>query len=137
MRTMFLLAAVLLLGACATQSNRSRQKQLNDTLRSYAATVRWGSFEQAQAFIEPKHLEAHPPSALDLARYRQVQVTGYDAQPRAMISETEARQLVRIDLVNVNTQSARSVVDRQTWTYDETAQRWWLASGLPDISRQD
>lgn len=136
--TGFVLAlATLALGACAGTEIRSRQTLLDETLRSYAATVRWGDIEQAQAFIEPAQRAAHPPSAIDLARFRQVQVTGYDAQPAVAVSESEVRQTVRIDLVNVNTQGARSVVDRQVWTFDEAAKRWWLVSGLPDISRQE
>ena len=135
--TGFALAALLALGACANTEIRSRETLLSETLRSYAATVRWGDMEQAQAFIEPARLAANPPSAIDLARYRQVQVSGYEAQEPVVVNENEVRQVVRIDLVNVNTQSARSVVDRQTWTWDEASKRWWLASGLPDISRQD
>lgn len=137
MRLIVLMLVLLLLGACATQSTRSRQTQLDETLRAYAATIRWANFEQAQAFVDPKRLQENPPTALELSRYRQVQVTGYDAQPPMPVSDSEVRLVVRIDLVNVNTQSARSVIDRQTWTWDEAAQRWWLASGLPDISRQD
>lgn len=136
--TGFLLAlAMLALGACASTEIRSRQTLLDETLRSYAANVRWGRIEDAQAFIEPAWQAAHPPSAIDLARYRQVQVTGYNAQPPVAVSETEVRQMVTIDLVNVNTQAARSVVDRQVWKFDEPAKRWWLTTGLPDISRQE
>ncbi len=135
--TGFALAALLALGGCANTEIRSRETLLSETLRSYAATVRWGDMEQAQAFIEPSRLATNPPSAIDLARYRQVQVSGYEAQEPVVVNENEVRQVVRIDLVNVNTQSARSIVDRQTWTWDEASKRWWLASGLPDISRQE
>lgn len=129
--------ATLALAACAGNEIRSRQTLLDETLRSYAATVRWGDIEQAQAFIEPAWRAAHPPGPIDLARFRQVQVTGYDAQPAVAVSDSEVRQVVRIDLVNVNTQAARSVVDHQVWKFDEPAKRWWLVSGLPEIARQE
>lgn len=125
------------LGACATDQMRSKQKVLDDTLRSYAATIRWGDIAQAQAFVDPKVLQAHPPTSLELARYKQVQVSGYDEQPAVPVGDTEVRQNVRIDLVNVNTQHARSIVDHQVWRYDAEAKRWWLSSGLPDISRSE
>ena len=134
----FVLAATLLaLGACANTELRSRETLLDETLRSYAATVRWGDMERAQAFIEPTQLARNPPSAIDLARFRQVQVSGYEAQAPIPVSAAEVRQTVQIELVNVNTQAARSVVDHQVWKFDEAAKRWWLVSGLPDIARKD
>lgn len=129
--------SALLLAACATEKLRSRQTVLEETLRSYAATIRWGDIAQAQSFIDPKVREAHPVTALELARFKQVQVSGYADQPPVPVGDNEVRQTVQIDLVNVNTQSARSVVDHQVWHYDEAAKRWWLTSGLPDISRQE
>jgi hypothetical protein len=136
--TGFVLATVLLaLGACANTEIRSRETLLNETLRSYAATMRWGDITEVQAFIDPAQRIANPPSAIDLARFRQVQVSGYEAQPPVPVSEGEVRQVVQIDLVNVNTQAARSVIDQQVWKFDEAAKRWWLVSGLPDISRKE
>ncbi len=129
--------ALLLLAACASHEIRSRQVILDETLRSYAATIRWGDFEQAQSFLDPALRASHPPTSLEMARYRQVQVSGYDEQPAQPVGEDEIRQTVRIGLVNVNTQSARSIVDRQVWKYDAEARRWWLTSGLPDISRAE
>lgn len=132
-----LLSSALLLGACANTEIRSRQTILNETLRSYAATIRWGDIAQAQAFLDPKLRAEHPPSALELARFKQVQVSGYEEQPVSPVSENEVRQIVQIGLVNVNTQSARSIVDHQVWRYDDKARHWWLMSGLPDISRHE
>jgi hypothetical protein len=66
-----------------------------------------------------------------------VRVTEYndDAAP-VPTSDTEVRQTVRINLVNVNTQSERTVTDNQTWRYDPATKHWWLTSGLPDITRE-
>lgn len=127
------LIAALAVG-CATERMRSKQTVLEDTLRSYAATVRWGDMSQAQAFLDPEVREKRAPSALDLERYRQVQITGYSESPPQPISDSEVRQTVQIDLINIYTQAARSVIDQQLWRYDEAGKRWWLVSGLPDIS---
>ena len=110
---------------------------LEETLKTYAATIRWGDMTQALAFVDPKYRQEHPLSDLDLARYRQVQVTSYNDQPAAPISADEVGQTVEIGLVNVNTQAARSIVDRQIWHYDEKEKRWWLTTGLPDIRHHD
>lgn len=136
MKWLPVVAASMLLVACATDRMRSKQTVLDDTLKAYAATIRWGDIDQAQTFIDPAVRSAHPPTALDLARFHQVRVTGYDENPAAPISENEIRQDVEIGIVNINSQAARSVIDHQVWRYDEAAKRWWLMSGLPDITRQ-
>ena len=69
-----------------------------------------------------------------MARWQQVQVTAYSDQQPVHTTETEVQQVVEIGLVNKNTQAARSVIDHQVWHYDEKANRWWLMSGLPDIT---
>lgn len=122
-----------LLGGCAAVS-KSEQNLLEDTLDTYASVIRWSNFDEAVTFIDPAALKAHPISKLDLERFNQVRVTTYNAQPARNTGEHEARQIVEIGLVNVNTQSARSIVDRQTWRFDEKEKRWWLVSGLPDIT---
>ena len=133
--TALLLAATVLLGGCANKELRSKATILDETLRTYAATIRWGNFDQATSFIEPKQLAEHPPSQLDMDRLHQVRVSSYNEQPAAPVGEDEVRQTVQIELVNVNTQTVRSIVDRQVWKYDEAGKHWWLTSGLPDISR--
>lgn len=123
---------VALCGGCATDQ---RNQTLITTLNAYAGTLRWGDFQTALQFVDPKVRAAHPPSALDLARFQQVRVTGYDdgAGP-VPDGENQVRQLVQISLVNVNTQAERTVLDRQTWRYEADKKRWWLMSGLPDIT---
>lgn len=134
-----LLCAVLL-ASCASMSMKNIQSKetiLEDTLKMYAATMRWGDMTKGLGFVDPKYLQAHPITDLDLARYKQVQVTAYDDQPAAPVNENEVRQTVEIGLVNINTQTARSVVDNQIWRYDEVQKRWWLTTGLPDITRHN
>lgn len=132
--------STVLLAACASLSMdkmKTKESILEETLKTYAATIRWGDLTQAQAFVDPKYRAAHPLSDLDLARYKQVQVTVYNDQPAAPISANEVGQNVEIGLVNINTQTARSIVDHQIWRYDEKEKRWWLTTGLPDITRHD
>ncbi len=124
-----------LLAACATQGKTRRA--LDQTLLDYATAVRWGGFEQALAFVDPAELAAHPPSRLDLERYRQVRVSYYHDQPVQITGENEAHKLVEIGIVNEHTLGERRLLDHQTWRWDAKAQRWWLTSGLPDITRHD
>ena len=130
--------AVLLAGCASMSLDRMKTKEgiLEETLQTYAATMRWGDMTRCLAFVDPKYRAEHPMSELDLARYKQVAVTAYDDQPATPISANEVTQTVEIGLVNVNTQSARSVIDHQVWRYDEKDKHWWLTTGLPDITRR-
>ena len=131
---LLLVLSLLLLAACATQE---RSRSLTTTLSAYAGTLRWGDFASAAQFIDPKIRAEHPLSELDRARYKQVRVTEYDdGSGPVPLGPTEVQQKVRISVVNIHTQAERTVIDRQTWHYDEQAKHWWLTSGLPDITRE-
>lgn len=132
LRRFVIVVLIGLLSGCNTKADKDL---LQTTLENYAATIRWGNFEDAVGYVDPETLKAHPLSALDLARYHQVRVTAYNEQPYKPVGEMEARQVVEIGIVNNNTQVMRSFVDRQLWRYDEKAKRWWLVSGLPDITQ--
>ena len=125
--------SVLLLAGCAT---KTRSDALTTTLKAYGSALRWGDFQSAAQFIDPAVRAAHPLSPLELARYRQVRVSEYDdgAGP-VPTGDFDVQQTATISLVNIHTQSERSVVDHQTWHYDEKAKHWWLTSGLPDITQ--
>lgn len=124
---------VLLLAGCAT---KTRSDALTTTLKAYGSTLRWGDFRSAVQFIDPAVREAHPLTPLQLARYQQVRVSEYDDGAGPVPSgDFDVQQTVLINLVNIHTQSERSVVDHQRWHYDEKAKRWWLTSGLPDITQ--
>lgn len=132
--TTFALLPLLLLAGCATQK---RSDTLTSTLSAYAGTVRWGDFQNAAMFIEPKQRADHPLTSLELARFKQVRVSQYEEGSGPVPAGTNAvNQTVQIGLINVNTQSERTIVDHQVWHYDPVAQHWWLTSGLPDITQQ-
>lgn len=138
-RSLLLIALVLVvvlpLGGCASAR---RSDALNDTLSGYRNALRWGSFAQAERFVDPAYLKAHPLSALDRARYQQVRVSDYDDDAAPVpVNKDEVRQTVQIGLINRNTQAERTIVDHQLWKYDAAKARWWLESGLPDITRGD
>lgn len=122
------------LAACASDPTSGKAKALDDALRGYASTVRWGDIEQAESFVDPEYRAAHPLSSIERSRFQQVRVSGYNEQPPQRTGEDEVKQDVEIVLINENTQGVRSVIDRQTWRFDVKENRWWLSSGLPDIS---
>ena len=130
---LLIFSIVAILPGCAT--DKADEKLLESTLENYASVIRWGNFEDAVAYVDPAVLKEHPMTALDLARYRQVRVTAYNEQPFKAVGELEVRQVVEVGIVNNNTQVMRSLMDRQLWRYDVKEKRWWLMTGLPDITQ--
>lgn len=137
MRRLFssvLIALAVLLAGCATDNHHAAS--LTNTLNAYGSTLRWGDFQSAVQFVDPKQREAHPLSSIELSRYKQVRVSGYDAgQGPVPVGDDKVTQTAQIGLINRNTQRERSIIDHQTWRYDPVAKHWWLESGLPDITQ--
>jgi hypothetical protein len=131
-----LLGLALLVSALPALA-KSRDKQLTETLRTYAATIRWGSIEQAESFVSPEYRALHPLTSLELERFKQVRITQYTDTAPVPVNDFEVRQTVEIGLVNVYTQEARTIVDRQIWIYDKENKVWLLHSGLPDITQRN
>lgn len=132
-----LLIALVTLMLAAPVMAKSRDKILTETLRTYAATIRWGSIEQAESFVDPEYRAAHPLTQLELDRYKQIRITNYEDTAPIPVNDNEVRQTVEIGIVNIHTQEARSIIDRQVWKYNKEAKAWLLTSGLPDITRKD
>lgn len=124
-----------LLAGCTAMTSQSESRALELTLNAYANAIRWGDINQAIPFVDPQTLKKHPLTKLDIDRYKQVHFASYTEQPVVPVGAHEVRQVVKIDLVNINTQVERSIVDNQLWRYDAAKKHWLLVSGLPDITQ--
>lgn len=121
---------VMVLAACATPGQRSPRDQL---LYDYVSAVRWSDFDAAAKFLDPELLARKPMTSLELERYKQFQVSGYEVKSASEPAEGEYAQVVEIRVVNRHTQVEKIITDRQQWRWDAEAKRWWLVSGLPDL----
>jgi hypothetical protein len=132
MRLIALCLVVLMLSACSSLG--AQRTPRDDMLYSYVSAVRWSDFDAALNFVDPEVRLAKPLSDLERERYKQFQVAGYDVKSASEPGEGLYEQVVEIRLVNRNTQTERIITDRQSWRYDAESKRWWLMSGLPDLS---
>jgi hypothetical protein len=124
--------AMTLLVACGGGTGTSTRNA--DQLRDYGAAVRWNTFDEAWAYVDPAIRASRPLTDFERERYKQVQVTGYEVLNQVLSPDGLAlEQAVEIRLVNRNTQVERTFTDHQRWTYDAENRRWWLTSGLPDF----
>jgi hypothetical protein len=125
-----LFALFALLAACASST---QDNALDKVQYAYSAAIRWGDFEGAWQLVDPKYRDANPISDLELARYEQIQVTGYRDLASTITAEGNAMREVQIGIVNRHTLVERTVRYTERWRYDAEAKTWWLVSGLPDF----
>ena len=134
-RLLFIVPLLLSLAGCGEMSPNSKADTLNVTLTAYANALRWGDFEQALKYIDTDYQKEHPLSSIDQERYKQVRVVSYTERNPVPTGKNEVDQYVEIGILNVNTQTERTVIDHQRWRYDEKSKHWHNATGLPKITQ--
>ncbi len=129
---MFLSAALLGVAGCASMGNEGN---LLDTAQyAWSGAIRWGDFEGAMNLVDPKLRGEHPPTSMELERYKQVQISAYrDLGASADLKAGTATRDIEIGVINRHTQSERRVRYREQWRWDPAAKTWWLTTGLPDL----
>ena len=131
-RHFLLLLVLVMLTACGGVG--SQQNIRDSTLYAYAGAIRWGHIDDAWTMVDPEYARRHPLSELERERFKQIEVTGYLVKGAQQLSEDEVAQLVEIRLINRHTMVERTIQDRQLWRWDKNSRRWWLTTGLPNIS---
>jgi hypothetical protein len=135
MRLARLLALLFLalLAGCASVGGTQGDK-LDRAQYAWSAAVRWNDFEGAVNLIDPARRAELTPTALQMERYRQVQISGYrDVGSDVDMAAGTAVRDIDIGVVNRHTQAERTVRYRERWRWDAAAGAWWITSGLPDL----
>ena len=127
-----LLLGVLYLAGCATTGPRGTA--LEQAQYAWSAAIRWGDFEGAVNLIDPTLRATDPPTAVELERYQQVQISGYrEVGATSDLKQGAAVRDIEIGVINRHTQAERSLRYREQWRWDPQSSTWWLTSGLPDL----
>ena len=132
--TAVLLVLLVALAGCGSNEKKTQTTARDLVLRSYSSAIRWSEFETAWGFVDPKVREEHPITELEIERFKQIQVTNYTVRNLVEEPDGSVSQIVDIRLISRATQVERAIVDRQLWVFDPVAKKWWLTTGLPDIT---
>jgi hypothetical protein len=137
LRQLFPWIAVTLLAGCNMDALKpTPARALDLAFYVISSDMRWGDFEAAYAFVDPQTKTEHPLTDIERARFKQVEVSGYDVISRVDGAGIVDQQ-IQLGLINRNTQIPRSIVYKEHWRWDAEKKKWWLVSGLPDIAPQD
>ena len=131
-RMLWVLGLLALLAPAAAQSRLQRGK-LQQVQDAYAASIRWGDFENAWQAVDPAYRAEHPMTELEFERYKQIQICGYrDLSTRGGPDGTVERA-VELRVTNKHTMAERTERYVERWRWDPEAKRWWLVVGMPDL----
>ena len=112
--------------ACATNK---KEITLEDTLRFYETSIRWGEFGDAQA------LQKEITAPLDPEKYREIKVISYEVIRQEIRNDySRLDQTVEIRFYHEQQGKVQKLIDRQTWLYDNEQGIWLLDSDLPDFN---
>ena len=131
-QSLLLLLLVSLLAACASMSNE--QDLLNRNQYAWSKAIRWAEFESAMNLLDPLKREDHALTDVEMARYKQVQISHYrDLASRPGEDEHSAQREIEIGVINRHTMAERTMRYTERWRYDAAAKSWWIEGGLPDF----
>lgn len=100
-----------------------------DRLARYGSAIRWGLFETAADFQDPKYR-----TAPDLGYLKNIHVTAYDPIYRKHEKGSDIlKQTVEIRYYHEQTGVEKAITDRQIWHYDKDRREWFLESKLPSF----
>lgn len=124
----FLLAAA---SGCATLDKESRLLDLNQTVRLYENSIRWGDFNVAAGLLRRRDGGV---TAATVNVPQEVRVTAFASKIIAVNDEvTEATVATRFDYYFPDSGKVRTVSESDLWWFDSDTQQWYMDGGLPSF----
>lgn len=116
------------LAACG-MAQKKKMNDLNRSVESYVAALRWSRTEDARGF----HLDRdHNKPEIDTSAMDEIRVTGYKIRKR-IVNEAlnEATITADLDYYNEEYGTLKNMTLVQQWWYDPEAERWFIESDFP------
>ncbi len=115
------------------KTTKKQRKQLEETQVKYDSTMRWGTVDDMLPYLDPAYAKEHPLTDLEVRRFEQVKISSYRAGDNVPLPDGRVGRNAEVRVINLNTQSERTVRVKEIWRWDAEGKRWLQASGLPDL----
>lgn len=131
MRIFFYSVFILLLAACGGSGSAKRLDTLDEAVNHYGQALRWGRYEDAEAF----HMSREGQRAMFKAEnLESIRITGYSVRERTLSEDLlEADVSGDYSYYSTSYGTLRHVSFQQKWWYDEEAKRWFVEGELPEF----
>ena len=117
---------------CASMQAHDRLARLDSTVKSYTKALRWGHFDTASGFLQPRPASPSPP---DAQRLEEIRVTSYEILNQVIRDDNEeAVIVVQFSFYHASSGSVHTIEDEQLWWYDAERNTWRLDGQLPDFT---
>ncbi len=121
------------LAGCAQFTQKDRAHRLDQSVRLYVSSIRWGNFDTAAALTRVRQGEQPP---LDRSTLDNLRVTAYSSQVLNFDETTgEANVTANFSYYLLNSGTVRNLSQTAIWYFDESARSWFLDGSLPDFRR--
>ncbi len=129
---LFCLLCIGLVG-CSWLTDINREHKFETRTRLFSQAIRWSEFERAQEYIRTRD---NRPLNPDLAYLNQIKITKYQNTNIVPQENLDAQNLDRILVYEIDyfvkdNYKMKHQRYEQLWWYDESAETWFLDSGLP------
>ncbi len=127
------LAAVATAAAsgCARIENKSRVVKLDQAVRLYADSIRWGNFETAAGLVRRRDGKT---SAMAVTIPADLRVSGYASNVlRVNEQGDEATVVTSFSYYFTSTSRVRDISQTDLWWFDPTIEQWFMDGSLPDF----
>lgn len=118
-------------GGCARIEKESRAMKLDQAVRLYADSIRWGNFETAAGLVRSRDGRT---SAMGVTIPVDVRVSAYAANVLNLNAERgEATVATSFNYYFTNSSSVRVISQTDLWWFDSTTEQWFMEGSLPDF----
>ena len=117
---------------CESMKKKEQASRLDQSLKAYAGSIRWGNFETAAAFAVPrKGVNTVNPATLD-----GIKVTGYVVRVSS-VSEDAKEANVHLSFSYYDeTRGTVGAIDQDaSWYFDPERKNWLMDDSLPRFKR--
>ena len=132
LRILLVVIAVALAGAggCAKIEKESRSAKLDQAVRLYVDSIRWGNFDVAAGLVRSRNGQS--PAAIKVPA--DVRVTAYASGILSMNEDrSEAAVATSFDYYYPQTNKVRTVSQTDLWWFDAGAGQWFMDGALPEF----
>jgi len=138
-----LIALLISLSSCFTGysyvdgriSSPTRVKLLEDTVQSYANSLRWGYYEEIRQFQRTKSNNLVDFSMESIVDHR---VVSYENLSKLLSQDgITARVVSKIEYYEIDSGVLATKFYDQNWWYDGVRDRWFLGSSVPTLKIPD
>jgi hypothetical protein len=124
-------AALLMLSGCQMLQEREQMTKFDETVRHYAAALRWAQEVSAARHIRSRETGAGNPAVVF---DKNIQVTSYELKSIDFSADKkEALVTASMSYYAVDSAAIKVIRDQQLWWYDDDDGQWYMDGEIPSI----